>query len=229
MRVHSARKRAGVSSIRPVDADAPNVLWAIDFQFDSTVDAKAIKIASVIDEHTRCSLLHLVERSITAERLVVELESVFATAGGPPKVLRMDTVRNWFPKRCNGSAKEGSDSPTPHRITMEQRLHRIVQQPASEGVPQPKPLEHPVRGPRRDRRLQTRTQPPTSLGPGLLNAGQSTLRPAGTPIPRSPARSTESRKQPDSKTGWTQQWGLASNAVRSASPKRDGEGRRAWS
>ena len=56
----------------------------------STVDAKAIKIASVIDEHTRCSLLHLVERSITAERLVVELESVFATAGGPPEVLRMD-------------------------------------------------------------------------------------------------------------------------------------------
>jgi transposase InsO family protein len=115
VRVHSARKRAGVSSIPPVDADAPNVVWAIDFQFDSTVDAKAIKIASVIDEHTRCSLLHLVERSITAERLVVELESAFATAGGPPKVLRMDNGRNWFPKRCNGSAKEGSDSPTSHR------------------------------------------------------------------------------------------------------------------
>ena len=40
VRVHSARKRAGVSSIPPVDADAPNVVWAIDFQFDSTVDAK---------------------------------------------------------------------------------------------------------------------------------------------------------------------------------------------
>ena len=101
-----------------MDADAPNVVWAIDFQFDSTVDAKAIKIASVIDEHTRCSLLHLVERSITAERLVVELESAFATAGGPPKVLRMDNGRNWFPKRCNGSAKEGSDSPTSHRALL---------------------------------------------------------------------------------------------------------------
>jgi len=49
-----------------------------------------LKIASVIDEHTRCSLLHLVERSITAERLVNELDSVFTMAGGPPKVLRMD-------------------------------------------------------------------------------------------------------------------------------------------
>jgi putative transposase len=86
----SPRKRAGAPSVPPVAADAPNVLWAIDFQFDSTVDGKAIKIASMIDEHTRCSLRRLVERSITAERLVAELESVFAAAGGPPKVLRMD-------------------------------------------------------------------------------------------------------------------------------------------
>jgi putative transposase len=50
----------------------------------------AIKIASMIDEHTRVSLLQLVERSIIAERLVTELERVFAVAGGPPKVLRMD-------------------------------------------------------------------------------------------------------------------------------------------
>ena len=42
------------------------------------------------DEHTRELLLHLAERSITAERLVTELEKVFAVAGGPPKVLRMD-------------------------------------------------------------------------------------------------------------------------------------------
>lgn len=90
VRVHSPRKRAGVSSIPPVAADAPKVVWAIDFQFDSTVDGKAIKIASMIDEHTRESLLNLVERSITAERLADELEAVFDAASGPPQVLRMD-------------------------------------------------------------------------------------------------------------------------------------------
>ena len=47
------------------------------------------------DQHTclplhRLSLLHMVERSITAERLVAELQKAFAVAGGPPKVLRMD-------------------------------------------------------------------------------------------------------------------------------------------
>ena len=62
----------------------------MDFQFDSTVDGKAIKIASMVDEHTRESLMNLVERSITAERLVADLERVFAAAGGPPMVLRMD-------------------------------------------------------------------------------------------------------------------------------------------
>jgi putative transposase len=32
----------------------------------------------------------LVERAITAERLVIELKDAFAAAGGPQKVLRMD-------------------------------------------------------------------------------------------------------------------------------------------
>ncbi|MGW4771840.1 DDE-type integrase/transposase/recombinase [Nocardia sp. NPDC004278] len=73
-----------------VEADAPKVVWASDFQFDSTVDGKAAKIASMIDEHTRESLLHLVERSITAERLVTGLEKVFLALGGPPEVLRVD-------------------------------------------------------------------------------------------------------------------------------------------
>jgi putative transposase len=90
VKVTSPRKRAGVSSMPPIEADAPNVVWAIDFQFDSTVAGKAIKIASMVDEHTRVSLLNLVERSITGEDLVDELEKVFAAAGGPPKVLRMD-------------------------------------------------------------------------------------------------------------------------------------------
>jgi len=68
----------------------PKVVWALDFQFDSTVDGKSVKIASMIDDHTRESLLNIVERSITAARLTRELEACFTAAGGPPRVLRMD-------------------------------------------------------------------------------------------------------------------------------------------
>jgi putative transposase len=118
---HSPRKRAGVSSIQPVAADAPNVVWAIDFQFDSTVDGRAIKIASMIDEHTRRSPLHVVERSITAERLVIEREDAFAVAGGPPKLLRMDNgpelVSQALQRFCDGKAGLPTSHPESHGTT----------------------------------------------------------------------------------------------------------------
>lgn len=44
VRVHIPRLRAGVSSVPPVAADAANVVWAIGFQFDPSIDGKAIKI-----------------------------------------------------------------------------------------------------------------------------------------------------------------------------------------
>jgi hypothetical protein len=44
----------------------------------------------MIDEHTRESLMNIVERSIAAERFVTESETAFPLAGGSPKILRMD-------------------------------------------------------------------------------------------------------------------------------------------
>ena len=114
--VRSPRKRAGVSSMPSVEADAPNVVWAIDFQFDSTVDGKAIKIASMIDEHTRCSLLQVVERSITAERLATELESAFAVAGGRRRYCGWTMAQSWFPKRCNGFVRTRLEWSTSRRV-----------------------------------------------------------------------------------------------------------------
>jgi len=58
-RVHSPRKRTGVSSWPvQVAGDAPKVVWALDFQFDSTIDGKAIKIASMIGAHPRIAVEH---------------------------------------------------------------------------------------------------------------------------------------------------------------------------
>jgi len=48
------RERHGTSTAPdPVIADAPNRVWAADFQFDVTTDGRPIKIVSIIDEHTR--------------------------------------------------------------------------------------------------------------------------------------------------------------------------------
>ena len=85
-----------VSACPQIEADAPQVVWAVDFTFDSTIDGKAIKIASMIDEHARQSLLNIVERSITAQRLTDELDKAFAMWGGPPLVLRMDNGPEFY-------------------------------------------------------------------------------------------------------------------------------------
>ena len=85
------RKRAGSSTHLPVPtAEAPNVVWAIDFQYDSTTDGRPIKILSAVDEHTRECLGGLVERSVTAERLANELDVIVADRGVAPRVLRLD-------------------------------------------------------------------------------------------------------------------------------------------
>lgn len=84
------RKRLGTSTTTdsPV-ADAPNRVWAVDFQFDATTDGRPIKIVSIIDEHTRECLGGLVERSVTADDLIGELDRL-ATQRGHPAVLRCD-------------------------------------------------------------------------------------------------------------------------------------------
>lgn len=92
MVVKRGRKRVGSSTVPPVpSATGPNMVWAIDFQFDSTTDGRPVKILSVVDEHTRECLGGLVERSITGEVLATELNRITATrGGGGPAVLRLD-------------------------------------------------------------------------------------------------------------------------------------------
>ena len=92
VKVRKIRKRAGASTTPIAEAHAPKVVWAIDFQFDSTTDGRKFKIASIVDDHTRQSVLNMVERSIPAEDLVAALEKAFALWGGPPQVLRCDNV-----------------------------------------------------------------------------------------------------------------------------------------
>jgi putative transposase len=45
------RKRLGTSTTpNPPKADAPNRVWAVDFQFDATTDGRPVKIVSIVDE-----------------------------------------------------------------------------------------------------------------------------------------------------------------------------------
>ena len=80
------RGRARIQGV----ADAPHRVWAVDFQSDATTDGRPIKIVSIIDEHTRECLGGLVQRSITGESLIAELDCLAAGRGTYPAVLRCD-------------------------------------------------------------------------------------------------------------------------------------------
>ncbi len=215
VKIRSPRKRPGVSSVPPVVADAPNVVWAIDFQFDSTTDGKAIKIASMIDEHTRESLLNIVERSITAERLVTELETAFAVAGGPPKVLRMDNGPELVSQALQRFCENKPDCSTSHQdargstATSNRSTTGYVRSAstATTGTPCSRPAWSSATS-------STNIITDTAIQRWATAHRPSTLRHADTPTPLWPTRSTESESnKPDSKTGWTQYRGLATGII----------------
>ena len=83
------RKRVGASTADAPSASAPNLVWAVDFQFDSDERGRPIKICSIVDEHTRECIAGLADRSITATKLTDHLEALAAVRGAPA-TLRYD-------------------------------------------------------------------------------------------------------------------------------------------
>jgi len=66
--------------MRPI---APNVVWAMDFQFDQTSDLRTIKMLNRVDEFTRECMAIDVNHSITAEDAVNRLDQLAKERGAP--------------------------------------------------------------------------------------------------------------------------------------------------
>jgi len=78
---------ANVGAMSPI---APDALWALDFQFDHTIDGRQVKLLNIIDEYTRQSLAIVVDHSIGADRVVATLARIAAERGRPPAFVRFD-------------------------------------------------------------------------------------------------------------------------------------------
>jgi putative transposase len=93
-------------------------VWAIDFAFDETADGRRLKLANIIDEHTREALDVHVARSITSDDLVERLDLLAAQRGAPGH-LRMDNgpeliawaLRDWCRLNSAGTAYIEPGSP----------------------------------------------------------------------------------------------------------------------
>ena len=104
-----------VGAMSPI---APNVLWALDFQFDQTSDGRTLKLLNVIDEFTRECPAIVTERSIDADGVVACLERIAAVRGAPV-YLRFDNgpefvanaVADWC--RFNGTGTVFIDPGSP--------------------------------------------------------------------------------------------------------------------
>lgn len=83
-------KRAGTPTAPIRAVVKPDDVGAADFPFDATTDGRAVKVVSIVDEHTRETHGGLVERNITAHALTGELDRIVAIRGTGPIVLRSD-------------------------------------------------------------------------------------------------------------------------------------------
>ena len=127
----------------------PNVVWALDFQFDQTSDGRMLKLLNVIDEFTRECLAIDVERSIDADGVVACLDRLAAERGAPAYV-RFDhgpefiayAVADWC--RFNGTDTVFIDPGLP----MAERLDRVASTAGSRRAPQRPAASTPCSRPR---------------------------------------------------------------------------------
>src|SRR5947207_1608294 len=115
------RQRVG-ESIVPADrlqAEHPDHVWALDFQFDQTADARILKLLHVVDEFTREALAIECQRHIDADRTVAVLDRLVAQRGRAPEHVRCDNgpeltanaLRDWCRFSKAGSAYIEPGSP----------------------------------------------------------------------------------------------------------------------
>jgi putative transposase len=86
------RQRLGTSTT-PADrlaAEHPDHVWALDYQFDQTIDGRILKLLNVVDEHTREALTITVDRRIDADTTVAVLDHLVIERGKPPRFIRCD-------------------------------------------------------------------------------------------------------------------------------------------
>ena len=96
------KRRPGTSDGTLLRAEAPNQVWALDFQFDETADQRRLKMLNIVDEHTREALAMDVNRSMGADQVIDVIQRLVRDRGAPGH-LRMDngpeliawSLRDW--------------------------------------------------------------------------------------------------------------------------------------
>ena len=85
-------------------AEYPHHVWAIDFQFDQTMDGRMLKFLNVIDEYSRVCLAIHVGRRCRAVDVIDTIEDLLKLYPAPTH-LRMDNGPESLPMPCRSGAQ----------------------------------------------------------------------------------------------------------------------------
>ncbi len=130
-----SRKRAragdGTGEQAKLRASRPGEIWAIDFQADQTADGRALRLCNVVDEFSRQALVMHVARSVSADRLVEQLDRLVAQHGAPAFVrcdngpeLTSHALRDWC--RQSGAKTAFIDPGAPWQNPFVESFHARV-------------------------------------------------------------------------------------------------------
>ena len=107
-------------------------MWALDYQFDQTTDARTLKLLNIVDEHTREALTIQVDRRIDADATVNVLDRLVTERGTTPRFIRCDNgpeltanaLRDWcrFNQAGTSSIEPGSPWQNPYAESFGGRL-----------------------------------------------------------------------------------------------------------
>jgi len=97
------RARLADCSVRRHQADYPNYVWGIDFQFDATGNGRRLKFLKVIDQHSRLCLFIRVGRRWKAQDFVSVMEELTSLHPGPPVFAARKCLRSLLTPLCAGA------------------------------------------------------------------------------------------------------------------------------
>jgi len=87
VRKRGGRKRAlGTRAPMTIPQDQ-NLRWSLDFVMDTTVSGRRFRILTLVDDFTRECLGLVADTSLTAPRVVRELDRIIETRGGPRMIV----------------------------------------------------------------------------------------------------------------------------------------------
>jgi transposase InsO family protein len=124
--------------LRPQHA---NHVWSYDFVSAKTHDGRTVRMLNLIDEHTRESLLVRPERRWSSAKVIEYLADVMVVKGVPEHI-RSDNGPEFVRERSAEVARGhwGKDTLHRARVSMGERLLRIVQLEAAGRVPERRDL-----------------------------------------------------------------------------------------